>query len=123
MRRLEALLGAAAFAGLMANALGVTARCLRSGNVGRTARALCGMPKHALDDLLGLVIDFLVINDICQVIVLLNDAFALVEDQLAAFAGEVGGALCHGDYDGGPIVPVAPFTAPPLQVQSLLLGT
>lgn len=119
LRRLEALLGVTGLAIALANVLGLPNwRCLTRGNVGRTARALCGMPAHLLDDLLGLLIDFLVIEDICQVMILLTDAFALVEQPLADFAGAVGSALCHGDYLAPPALSVRAFTPPPLQARS-----
>lgn len=51
--RVEALLGAAAMAVAMANVLGVSARCLRSGNIGKTARRLCGLDTALLEGLLG----------------------------------------------------------------------
>jgi hypothetical protein len=54
IRRLEKVIGAAAFAGLMANAIGgVTARCIRNGNIGRTARLLCGLDSGVLSTLLA----------------------------------------------------------------------
>jgi hypothetical protein len=75
--RVEGLLGAAAFAGLMANAIGgITGRCLRSGPIGRTARALCGLPTHLLDDFLSLLADFFILTNICSVIPWLEAAFS-----------------------------------------------
>jgi hypothetical protein len=53
LHRLEALLGATAMAAAMANVLGVSGRCLRSGNVGRLARSLCGIDSVLLNALLG----------------------------------------------------------------------
>ena len=43
LRALEKAAGATAFAALLANALGVSVRCVRSGNVRRAARAICGL--------------------------------------------------------------------------------
>ena len=53
MIKLEALLGAAGFAAVLANALGITTRCVRSGNVGKAVRRLCGMDASLLEDLLA----------------------------------------------------------------------
>lgn len=51
--RVEALLGVTALSLAMANVLGVSGRCLRSGNIGRTARRLCGLDAALLEGLLG----------------------------------------------------------------------
>lgn len=119
LHRLEKLLGVSAFAGAMAAVLGLPNwRCLTRGNVGRTARAICGIPAHVLNDLLGLITDFLVIANICEVMVILNEGFALVEQPLADFVGAAGAALCHGDYEGAPEVTVRAVTLPPLQARS-----
>jgi hypothetical protein len=123
LKRIEALLGVTAFAGMMAASLGLPNwRCLTRGNVGRTARALCGIPTHVLNDLLGLLVDFLVITDICQVITLLSEAFAVVEGPLADFAGAAGGALCHGDFEAAPAVHAPAPTPPPLQQRPAILA-
>lgn len=53
LRRLEKLLGAAAFAAAMANVLGVTTKCVRSGNVGKAARAICGLDSSLFAALLA----------------------------------------------------------------------
>lgn len=119
LRRLEALLGVTGLAIALANVLGLPNwRCLTRGNVGRTARAICGIPSHLLNDLLGLVVDFFVLTNICEVITLLNEGFGVVAGPLADFAGAAGGALCHGDYSAPPAHPVAAFTVPPLQARS-----
>lgn len=52
MHRVEGLFAVGVFAAVMAKVLGVTAKCLRSGNVGRTARNICGMDNGLLTDLL-----------------------------------------------------------------------
>lgn len=54
LRRLEKLLGVAAFAALMAKVLGLPNwRCLTRGNIGRTARVLCGLDAGILGALLA----------------------------------------------------------------------
>jgi hypothetical protein len=52
MHRVEGLFAAGVLAAVMANVLGVSAKCLRSGNVGKTARSICGMNPNLLADLL-----------------------------------------------------------------------
>lgn len=52
LSRVEKLLGVTAIAAVMARVLHVSPKCLRDGNVGRTARALCGMDTGLLDSLL-----------------------------------------------------------------------
>lgn len=58
LRRLEALLGAAGMAAVMANALGLPNwRCITRGNIGRVSRLLCGLPSDLFAALLaGLLI-------------------------------------------------------------------
>ena len=53
LHRVEGLFAAGVMAAVIANVLGVTARCLRSGNVGKTARRICGMDPGLLESLLG----------------------------------------------------------------------
>lgn len=122
LHRVEGLLGATVLAAAMANVLGLkNPRCLRSGPVGRTARALCGMSRGALDDLLGLLVDVLILEDICQVIPLLEDGLSLIEGPLNAFIGGLEAALCHGDYDRPPQLSVAALSLPPVSGLTLSL--
>jgi hypothetical protein len=53
MHRAEGWLAVGTLAVVMGQVLGVSARCLRSGNVGRTVRRLCGMDVGLLEDLLA----------------------------------------------------------------------
>jgi hypothetical protein len=121
LRKVEALLGATAMAAAMANVLGVSARCLRSGNVGKVARAVCGLSREALNDLLGLLVDVLIVEDVCQVIVLLEDALSLVQGPLNDFVTVVDGALCHGDYGAAPDDPDVRLSLPPVTGLTLSL--
>lgn len=69
LRRLEGLLTVAGFAAVLATVWGVSLRCVkRNGPIGRTARGLCGMPTHLLDDLLGLLADFYILENLCDVL-------------------------------------------------------
>ena len=97
--RVEGLFGAAAMAAAMANVLGLPNwRCLTRGNIGKVARRLCGLGPQALEDLLGLLVDVLIIEDICQVVTLLEDGLVAVQGTIDSIVGVVGGSLCHGDY-------------------------
>lgn len=53
LKRVEGLLAVGVFAGIMAQTLGVTAKCLRSGNVGKATRALCGLDSGIFAALLA----------------------------------------------------------------------
>jgi hypothetical protein len=53
LTKVEGLLGVTALAIAMSRVLGVSSRCLRSGNVGKMARALCGLPADIFAALLG----------------------------------------------------------------------
>lgn len=53
LHRAEGWLAAGALALAIGNVLGVSARCLRSGNIGRTARRLCGLDRLLMDALLA----------------------------------------------------------------------
>ena len=115
LRKVETIFGATAFAAALANVWGIPFRCARSGGpMGRLARSLCGLSGQALNDLLGLVVDVLIVEDVCQVIVLLEDALSLVQGPLNGFVDVVDGALCHGDYDAPPVVNVPALSLPPV---------
>ena len=64
--KVEALLGATAFAAAMANVLGIPSwRCLTKGPLGRTSRFLCGAPSWLLDFLLLGVVEGFIVSDLC----------------------------------------------------------
>lgn len=84
--------------------LGVT--WIRCNNWKRLGRGVCNLPASIISDLLGLLTDVFILADICQVVKLLQDAYADVEEPLAALIGDVGGALCHGDFSPPPIMEV-----------------
>lgn len=83
LRQIEALLGAAAFAGLMANALGLSLRCLRHGNIGRASRAICGLDEGLFASLLG---DLTAILSVVSIVEFANDLRA-VEDEALSIMG------------------------------------
>lgn len=71
---------------------------IRCNNWKRLGRGVCNLPSSVISDILGLITDVFILADICEVIKLTDDAFGIVEGPLASFVGNVGGALCHGDY-------------------------
>ena len=99
LRRVEALLGVSGLALAMANVLGLPNwRCLTRGNVGRMARGLCGIPAHLLTDLLGLITDFFVLTEVCEVVRLLQDAAQAIEPEVLDFVTFAASLpLCAGE--------------------------
>jgi hypothetical protein len=115
LRRLEALLGATAMAAAMANVLGLrNPNCLRKGPLGKVSRALCGLSANALNDVLGLLVDVLVISEICEVIPLMEQGFNVIAEPLAGLIGEAGAALCGGDFDAPPELAIRALSLPAL---------
>lgn len=113
LHRVESLLGATAMALAMANVLGVSARCLRSGNVGKVARRLCGMSPRAINDLLGLLADLLIVANICQAITYLEDGLSLVQPEITAFIGGIEAWACYGDREHPPALAATALSLPP----------
>ena len=117
LRKVEALFGVAAMAAAMANVLGLPNwRCLTRGNVGKTARRLCGMPSHWLDDVLGLLADFFILENICTVLPWLETAASEIGTPLVAVLTEVGSGLCAG------ATAPAPLRGPKASVPDLIFG-
>lgn len=79
LHRVEALLGVTAFAAVLSQVLGVRVSCLKpGGNIGKTARRLCGLPTHWLNDVLGLLADFYVLENLCDVLPWVESAASAV---------------------------------------------
>lgn len=98
VKRLEKVLAAGGAAAIMANALGLPNwRCITRGNLGRMSRALCGIPSHLLNDLLGLIVDFLVLENMCAVLPWLEQGFADVAAPLVDVLAAAGVGLCDPD--------------------------
>ncbi len=82
--RLEGLLGIAGAAALVARALGgVSAKCVRNGNIGRVARRLCGLDTSLIDTLL---LDMAAILSVVSVVEFANELRA-IEDEALKVAG------------------------------------
>lgn len=108
LRRVEALLGAGAFAIAMANVLGIpSARCLTRGPIGRLSRALCGLDSEALNLLLLGASEAFVVTDLCDFAYAMTKAAEAVRPALLEFV-DVEEALvnCHGT-DAPPALTVA----------------
>jgi hypothetical protein len=120
--KVEKLLGVTALAGVMAGVFGVTRSCLTRGNVGRTARSLCGVPSHLLDDFLALLADFLVIENICRVLPWLEAGVSEVATPLVEAITTVGAGLCDPSSSvSAPLpVPALHLTATPALTTALV---
>jgi hypothetical protein len=121
MHRVEGLLAAGVLAAAMANVLGVTARCLRSGNVGKVARKLCGLSPRALEDLLGLIADVVILADICEVITILEDGLSLIDGPLNDWIATADAMFVHCNYDLPPATTVTLPTLAPVTGLTLSL--
>jgi hypothetical protein len=113
--RAEALLGVTAFTAVLAATLGVSVRCLRpTGPLSRVSRRLCGLSGAALNDLLSLIADVLIITEICEVIPLMEQGFNVIAEPLSGLIGEAGAALCGGDFDPPPTLSLPTLSLPAL---------
>lgn len=102
VHRTEALFGATAMAAAMANVLGLrNPRCLRSGPLGKVARLLCGVPSNLLNDVLGLLADFFILENICTVLPWLETAASDIGTPLVELLTDVGAGLCAGATPSG----------------------
>lgn len=114
LAKLEGLFGVTAMAAAMANVFGLPNwRCLTRGNVGRTARALCGIPSHMLEDLLALVADFAVLSGICRVLPWLEAGVSEVAEPMVVALTEVGAGLCSPASSIAPPLPKITLYLPP----------
>lgn len=113
-KRVGVLTGATVFAAAMANVLGVSARCLRKGNIGRVSRALCGLSGAALNDLLGLLTDVLIFENVCTLLPILETAASDIGTPLVAALTDVGAGLCGGVAPAGALRGPAPTISPVL---------
>lgn len=116
MTRLEKLLGVAAMAAAMANVLGLPNwRCLTRGNIGRGARAFCGLDKWIVDLLLLGSVEAFIVTDLCKFTDLLIAEAEQVVPVLMTLV-DVEDALigCHGTVK--PLTfNLPPASLPPLQ--------
>lgn len=122
LRKLEKITAGSLAVGAVALALTrMGVNWIRCNNVKRVGRALCSAPSHVISDLLGLLVDVVIVEDICQVIVLLEQGLSVLEGPLNTFVGVVDGALCHGDYQRPPALGAAFLSLPPVTGVALSL--
>lgn len=116
LRKLELRFAIPAFAATMAYVLGLGTnwRCLTRGNIGKVSRALCGLGPRALEDLLGLIADVLILQNICTVIGYLEDGLSLIEPELTAFIATAEKQFVHCKYELTANNTVAAPDVPPL---------
>lgn len=123
LARLEALLAASGLALAVAKMLGLPNwRCLTKGPIGKVSRALCGMSGAALNDLLGLLADVVILTDICRVITLLEDGLGLIEPALTEFISGASAIACYGDSEAPPVLTGPALSLPPVTGIALSLG-
>jgi hypothetical protein len=116
-------LPAAAVAALALAALAkIGAGWLKCSNWQKIGRAGCRLPFHFLEDLLALVVDFVVLTDICEVVGWLEKGLAEVETPLKSLTHGLDKALCHGDYTAPKTLSVPTLYRPPI-VSDVLAGT
>lgn len=114
LARLEKLLGVAGMAAVMANVLGLPNwRCLTKGNIGKTARHLCGLSPALLQDFLGLLTDLLILQDVCRIITLVEQGLSLVQPEITAFITGAEAWACYGDNEAPPQMPAPALSLPP----------
>lgn len=111
--------GTLVFAGLAKLGL----QWLKCGNVNRLGRVICKMPVNFLEDILGLLTDFLILTNICQVIPLLEDGFNLVEPLIVDFTSGAAALACADKYGSAPAlsIPALRLPASPLGLPTLQL--
>ena len=96
---IKAKFATAAFTALVAGALArMGLRWIRCENVGKAGKALCKSHSGWLDDLLGLVTDFVFLANVCQVIPWLEEGFSVVAAPMIEEFGKVGAGLCNASY-------------------------
>lgn len=86
LARLERITAAGVFAGLLANALGIATRCIRRGNIGKTARRVCGMDGSLLDSLLS---DALLIAGAISVVEFAEGLLAIEDEAVAILSAGI----------------------------------
>jgi len=119
LHRLEGLFGATALAVAMANVFGLPNwRCLTRGNVGKLVRGVCGLPAHLLSDVLGLLADFLVLENLCDVLPWVEAAASSVAvpfvDAVTTISSANAGCLAKQAPAAAPLQLYLPSVAPSL---------
>ena len=122
LTRVEALLGVTAFAAVLARVLRIPSpACLTRGPIGKVARALCRMPLHWVDDLIGLIADFFILENICAILPWLEDGVSLVATPLVEALTVAGAGLCSPDAKAPPKLKVPTLHLPGVAFTQLYL--
>lgn len=95
-------LGPLAFFAITIPALTTLIGLLECKNFGRFARGICAIPQNLFNDLLGLLLDVLVLSNWCTVLPAVSAAFTEVEGPLTTLIDDAGDALCKGAYKAPP---------------------
>lgn len=114
--RLEKLLTTVGFAAAMAASLGLKDwRCITRGNIGRAARAWCGLDKALVDLFLLGTVEAFAVNDLCEFSYLLGNATKAIRPGLMELVS-VEDALvgCHGAT-----APIS-FDLPPISLPAVV---
>jgi hypothetical protein len=100
----------------MANVLGVSAKCLRKGPIGKVSRSLCGIPTHLLDDLLGILADIWIVENVCVLLPFLETAASKIGTPLVEALTVAGAGICPGHSAPKPLL------GPKATVPDLIFG-
>jgi len=112
-RRDAAKLGAITFAGAVAIALSrLGAGWIRCQPFRKNASRLCRLDPSLFGDFLGLLADFLVLENICQVIPWLETGFADVGGPIIDLLTRAGAGICDSGYAQTPALAVPPLSLP-----------
>lgn len=94
---------------------------IRCNNWGRVGRKVCGLPGSWVDDLLALVADFLLLENICQVIPWLEEGFSVVAVPLVEAMTAAGAGLCSAESSPPETLPAPGLQLPPKPSLALYL--
>lgn len=120
LAKVEAFAAAGVFAVLMANVFRVSPRCLRSGNIGKLMRHVCGAPSWLLDALLLGVVEAFVVSDLCGFSNLLIKQATAIRPALMELVDVEDALIDCGDNEKPIVFKLPPASLPPLQGASPL---
>lgn len=102
-----------AFAGAVAFALArLGVSWVRCNNVKRVGRNLCGMSPRAINDLLGLLTDLVLLTNVCRVFSLMQQGLSVVQPEITGFVTAVETWACYGDNEHPPRLSTPPLELP-----------
>lgn len=99
----------------MANVFRVSPRCLRSGNIGRLMRHVCGVPSWLLDVLLLGVVESFIASDLCAFSNLLIKQATAIRPALMELVNVEDALIDCGDNMKPIVFKLPPASLPPLQ--------